>query len=312
MKKVALFMVLVLTLGLVGCGTSSKETSSEDKQEETVKTDPFTGNYIVNADYVKDNLDNKDVILVDARGEEAAAKGTVKGAIAVAWQYLATCEDGKSGDEMWGCILDTKRLSKRLGELGLSKDKEIILFAAAQDGWGDDGRIAWELIAAGYENVKMVDGGYVALEAAGVDTQKGAEKPKATKVTVDKIDETHTINTTELADNYDSYKVVDVRADEEYDGEVLYGEAKGGRLPGAIHIRYTDLFNTDSTLKSNADITAMFEDAGLTKEDQIVTYCTAGIRSGYMQLILEMCGFENTKNYDESYYRWCAVEDVEK
>ena len=30
-----------------------------------------------------------------------------------------------------------------------------------------------------------------------------------------------------------------------------------------------------------------------------------------MQLILEMCGFENSINYDESYYRWCAVEDVE-
>lgn len=56
----------------------------------------------------------------------------------------------------------------------------------------------------------------------------------------------------------------------------------------------------------------MFEDAGITKDDKVVTYCTAGIRSGYMQLILEMCGFKNTQNYDESYYRWCAVEDVEK
>ena len=101
-------------------------------------------------------------------------------------------------------------------------------------------------------------------------------------------------------------------ADEEYDGETLYGEAKGGHLPGAIHIRYTDLFQKSGMLKSNAEITKMFEDAGITKDDKVVTYCTAGIRSGYMQLILEMCGFKNTQNYDESYYRWCAVEDVEK
>lgn len=45
--------------------------------------------------------------------------------------------------------------------------------------------------------------------------------------------------------------------------------------------------------------------------NKIVTYCTAGIRSAYMQLILEMCGFENSMNYDESYYRWCACQDVE-
>lgn len=315
MKKLLMTLVLVLALGLIGCGTDKESAPEESTNETTEKKEDvvrFTGDKIVDAEYVKENLDSKDIVLVDARGEEAAAKGTVKGAVALAWQYLATCEDGKSGDENWGCILDPKRLSERLGEMGLAKDKEIILFAAAQDGWGDDGRIAWELLAAGYENVKMVDGGIVALEAAGVEMQKGAAKPEKVELNIDSIDETYTINTTELAADYADYKVIDVRADEEYDGETLYGEAKGGHLPEAIHIRYTDLFNEDSTLKSNADITAMFEDAGITKDDQIVTYCTAGIRSGYMQLILDMCGFEKAKNYDESYYRWCAVEDVEK
>ena len=119
------------------------------------------------------------------------------------------------------------------------------------------------------------------------------------------------IYTDALAADYANYKIVDVRADEEYEGQVLYGEAKGGHLPGAIHIRYTDLFNEDCTLKTNEEIIAMFEAAGLAKTDNIVTYCTAGIRSAYMQLILEMCGYENTWNYDESYYRWCACQEVE-
>lgn len=158
----------------------------------------------------------------------------------------------------------------------------------------------------------MVDGGFDALKEAGIETAKGGSEPKAVDVKIDSIDTTHVINTDELKANYDDYKVVDVRADEEYDGETLYGEAKGGHLPEAIHIRYTDLFQKSGMLKSNAEITKMFEDAGITKDDKVVTYCTAGIRSGYMQLILEMCGFKNTQNYDESYYRWCAVEDVEK
>lgn len=310
MKKTALFLALVLTVGLVGCSAPKEDAEKEDTSgTEETKTEAFTGEYVVDADYVKDNLDN--IILVDARGDEAAAKETIKGAIPIMWQYLATCEDGASGDENWGCILDTERLSERLSEKGLAKDKEIVLFAASQEGWGDDGRIAWELIAAGYEDVKMVDGGFAALKAAGLETAKGGAEPEAVDVVVDSIDTTHVINTEELKDNYDDYKVVDVRADEEYDGQTLYGEVKGGHLPGAIHIRFTDLFQKDGTLKSNAEITKMFEDAGLSKDDQIVTYCAAGIRSGYMQLILEMCGFENSKNYDESYYRWCAVEEVE-
>ena len=149
------------------------------------------------------------------------------------------------------------------------------------------------------------------MVAAGVPTVKGAAAYTPADVTVTAIDETHMINTDALVADYDSFKVVDVRADEEYDGGTLYGEVKGGHLPGAIHIRFTDLFNEDCTLKSNDEISAMFEEAGIAKTDKIVTYCTAGIRSAYMQLILEMCGFENSMNYDESYYRWCACQDVE-
>lgn len=309
MKKMALFLVLVLVLGLAGCSSNSTEESAGSDAKEETKAEAFSGEYVVDAEYVKENLDN--IILVDARGDEAAAKETIEGAIPIMWQYLATCEDGVSGDENWGCILDTERLSERLSEKGLAMDKEIVLFAAAQDGWGDDGRIGWELIAAGYEDVKMVDGGFAALKEAGLPTAKGGAEPEAADVKIESIDTTHVINTDELKENYDDYKIVDVRADEEYNGETLYGEAKGGHLPGAIHIRYTDLFQDDGTLKSNEEITKLFEDAGLEKDDQIVTYCTAGIRSAYMQLILEMCGYENTKNYDESYYRWCAVEEVE-
>ena len=148
MKRTALFLAGILAISsLSGCGAKNSASDSSE---------PFEGKYVVTADYVKENLD--DIIIVDARGEDEAKKGTVKGAVATTWQYLATCEDGEAGDANWGCILDTKRLSERLGELGLAKDKEIVLFSNAEKGWGEDGRIAWELIAAGYEDVKIVDG----------------------------------------------------------------------------------------------------------------------------------------------------------
>jgi len=303
MKKAALFLAMILTLSLAGCGSGAETTETDESKAA------FTGEYVVSAEYVKENLDN--IIVVDARGEDEAKKGTVKGAIATVWQYLATCEDGAAGDPNWGCILDVERLSERLSGLGLSKDAEIVLFSNAEKGWGEDGRIAWELIAAGYENVKIVDGGIEALKASGIEMVKGAAVPEAVEVTIDAIDETHVINTDELKTIYDECKIVDVREDKEYEGKTLYGEANGGHLPGAIHIKYVDLFNSDSTLKSNEEITKLFEDAGLSKDDHIVTYCTGGIRSAYMQLVMEMCGFENSENYDESFYRWCVNEPLE-
>ena len=313
MKKLfALFLTAALLFSAAACGANTGAGNSSDSSQEDDGTRvPFTGAYVVDAAYVKEHMGEEGVLLVDARGEDAAAKGTVEGAIAVIWQMFADVSSGVSGDPMWGTILPVEQLSEQLSATGISPDKEIILFAAAQNGWGDDGRILWELVAAGFPNVKMVDGGYDALVAAGCPTVKGAAAYPPAEVTITSIDETHVINTDDLVANYDSYTIVDVRADEEWEGQVLYGEAAGGHLPGAIHVRYTDLFNDDCTLKSNDEILALFADAGITPDQAVVTYCTAGIRSAYMQLILEMCGFENTLNYDESYYRWCACQEVE-
>ena len=313
MKKLfALFLTAALLFSAAACGANTGAGNSSDSSQEDDGTRvPFTGAYVVDAAYVKEHMGEEGVLLVDARGEDAAAKGTVEGAIAVIWQMFADVSSGVSGDPMWGTILPVEQLSEQLSATGISPDKEIILFAAAQNGWGDDGRILWELVAAGFPNVKMVDGGYDALVAAGCPTVKGAAAYTPAEVTITSIDETHVINTDDLVANYDSYTIVDVRADEEWEGQVLYGEAAGGHLPGAIHVRYTDLFNDDCTLKSNDEILALFADAGITPDQAVVTYCTAGIRSAYMQLILEMCGFENTLNYDESDYRWCACQEVE-
>ncbi|WP_346917613.1 rhodanese-like domain-containing protein [Clostridium sp.] len=310
----AMSLMLTTTILLVGCGKkeeakSETNPSTGSQVEEKVS---FKGKYIVDVSYVKESLEKKNLLLIDARGEETAKKGTIQGAMAMTWQSIAKVEDSKAGDEMWGTILEQEKLSEKLSNLGIDKDKEIILFAGSQNGWGDDGRILWELVAAGYDNVKMVDGGYDAMVAAGLPFVKEIVTPEKVEVKIEDIDDTHLINTDGLKKEYDNVKVVDVRADEEYKGKTLYGEAKGGHLPGAIHIKYTDLFNEDGTLKSNDDLTKIFETSGLSKDDKIVTYCTAGIRSAYMQLILEMCGFEDSLNYDESYYRWCAVEEVEK
>jgi len=310
----AMSLMLTTTISLVGCGKKEevKPEANSSKGAQVEEKVSFKGKYIVDVSYVKESLEKENLLLIDARGEETAKKGTIQGAMAMAWQSIAKVEDSKAGDEMWGTILEPEELSKKLSNLGIDKDKEIIIFAAAKNGWGDDGRILWELVAAGYDNVKMVDGGYDAMVSAGLPVVKEIATPELADVKIEAIDDTHLINTDALKKEYENVKVVDVRADEEYEGKTLYGEAKGGHLPGAIHIKYTDLFNEEENLKSNDDLTKIFETSGLSKSDKIVTYCTAGIRSAYMQLILEMCGFENSLNYDESYYRWCAVEEVEK
>lgn len=330
-RKKVLVLCLIMVLSVAaGCGKQDtdntvdaaekiegdaqeqQEESEAEKDAEEIPDDGhFHGEYIVTGEYAKDRIGAEDVLFIDARGWQKAVLGTLKGAIATTWQDLCTCQEGQAGDADWGKIPAPDDLEGRLGELGITKDKEIIVFADTLDGWGDDARLVWEFLAAGFEDVKMIDGGYAAAKAAGAETQLFASGSEPGEVTVDSIDNTHVMTTEELQANYDEYTIVDVRKDEEYNGAILYNEAQGGHLPGAIHVRYTDLFQEDGTLKPNSELAEMFESAGVDKEDKVVTYCTGGIRSAYTQLVLEMCGYENTWNYDQSFWRWAVVGEVE-
>jgi len=312
----SLLLICMMLVG--GCGAAENEEVDDNNpvQQESAGNEvtDFEGEYLVTAEYVKEHMKDENVLIVDCRGEKPAKKGTPEGAIALTWQDICTCDKsyGKAGDEGWGKIPEASDLAERLGKYGMTKEKELIMVGETTDGWGDDARVLWELVAAGYENVKIVDGGFTALKDADIPMQKGASDPVAGQVSIDKIDMTHVMETEELSANYDNYVILDVRTKKEFEGATKFGEAKGGHLPGAIFFPYTELFEKDDTLKTNAEIVKMLEEAGVSKDDNVVAYCTGGIRSAYVQLVMEMCGYENTWNYDQSYWRWCVVEEVEK
>lgn len=310
MQRISLITMACMLAALLATGCSTATMEATSASTSAANQTPFTGSLILSADEAVAKQGSDQVIFVDCTGEA----GSIEGVASLTWQDLSTCsaEYGEASDEGWGKIPEAADLAKRLGDFGLDKSKEIVLLGHTTTGWGEDGRIAWTLRAAGYQDVKLVDGGIDAFVAAGAKTQTGGgAAPAPCTVEVDAIDKTHVAETDTLLADLASYKIVDTRAIEEYEGATFYGEKKGGHIPGAVHIGYLDLFKEDGTLKSNDEITAIFENAGIAKTDQVVTYCTGGIRSAYVQMVLEMCGFEHTMNYDQSYWRWCAVGDVE-
>ncbi len=281
-------------------------------KEQLVTEGEFSGDYVISAADLKTKIDAKEtMILVDTRGIGAAAE-TAQNAITINWKDISLSDKQTgnnkraAGDEGFARSLPAADMGQKLGALGLGLNDQIILFSDGHvsGGWGDDGRIAWQLFQCGYTNVKMVNGGLAAMKTAGIPVQKGPSKAAAKAVTVAGLNTDHDITTKDLLDHFADYKIIDVRANAEFDGEVLYGEKSGGHIKGALHIRFTDLFRYNGTLKSADELKAMFKAAGLNETDKVVTYCTGGIRSAYMQLVLQMVGYQNTYNYAESAYRW--------
>lgn len=301
---VTVAMTILVIMSLTGCNKSTKSEKSDGTSE-------FQGEFVISAQEAVGKMGDKDVLFVDAREGKKVAKGTVEGAVAMEWPAI-TVQDGKPGDETWCLVPEPERLQPLLQSYGIEKDKEIIVLGAPDEGWGEDGRVLWELREAGCTDVKVVDGGVAAMKDVGAEFVKGASAPEMSNIEIKELDKSHDITTEELQKNYDDYKIVDVRIPKEYEGAILYEEAQGGHLPGAVNIPYVDMFQKDGTLKSNEEIVKMFENQGIEKDDKVVTYCTGGIRAAYTQLVLEMCGYEHTYNYVQSFWRWAVVGEVEK
>lgn len=281
-------------------------------KKQTVYGEEFKGGLVISAAEVKAKIDRKEsMILVDARNIKATAD-TAKNAITMSWQDIsnsALSDRGKSG---FARTLPAAEVSKKLSALGLGTNDQIILFSDRYHtaGWGEDGRIAWQLIQCGYTNVRIVNGGFPLMKDAGIPTQKGPSKPTAKTVNVASVNTSNEVTTEELLEDYASYKIIDVRTDDEFKGIKVEEGTTAGHMKDAMQVRFTDMFRPDGTLKSNSELVTLFESAGIKKTDKIATCCTSGIRSGYMQLVLQMLGYGNSYNYAESICRWSNTADA--
>ncbi|MBF6599687.1 MAG: sulfurtransferase [Dehalococcoidia bacterium] len=98
--------------------------------------------------------------------------------------------------------------------------------------------------------------------------------------------------------------VLDVRSQEEYDGTNVRA-ARGGHVPGAAHIEWTDATSGANTLKPEAELRALFESQGVTPDRQVIAHCQLGIRAVHTWFVLKhVLGYPDVRNYDGSWQEW--------
>jgi thiosulfate/3-mercaptopyruvate sulfurtransferase len=104
--------------------------------------------------------------------------------------------------------------------------------------------------------------------------------------------------------------VLDVRSQEEYDGQSVRAK-RGGHIPGAVHIEWTDATAGDNLLKPAAQLRAMYGAHGVTPDKQIIAHCQLGIRAVHTWFVLKhVLGYPNVKNYDGSWQEWGNRDDL--
>lgn len=276
----------------------------------------FNFKQLVDAEYLLSNRENDNLVVIDARGgmlEEGALmydKATV-----VDWTDISLL--GEFGGEELGKLLSKENYQQIFSKLGVKEDSEVLVygFTMPDQGFGDEGRILYTFNYAGFDNVKIIDGGFKQVESLGFNKKYNPSEDRidvSDVVRVEGENNSNAIFTDELLTlvGNENVQIIDTRLEVEYNGRVIYGENKAGHIPTAISIPFNSLVDKDGFIKSREELEKYFEDKGLNKNKLQITYCTTGVRASYVAVILTELGYK-VRNYEPSFARYANVAEVE-
>jgi thiosulfate/3-mercaptopyruvate sulfurtransferase len=112
--------------------------------------------------------------------------------------------------------------------------------------------------------------------------------------------------------------LVDVRSPQEFTGELLHmpdypqeGAMRGGHIPGAINIPWSQAVMEDGTFKTKAELRSLYEEQPIISNKNIIAYCRIGERSAHTWFVLtELLGYTGVMNYDGSWTEWGNLVDA--
>ncbi len=256
------------------------------------------GELLVAGEFLETIMEEPGVVIIDARssGYETAH---IPGAVSVQWgEYV---DENKR-------LLSASAIAAKLGAAGLTRDATFVVYDDTLASWGAAGRIFWMLEYLGCTDVHILNGGWDLWVLEERQTESTPNTlPPATFIPSLREQVLSTADSISSRLGNSDFAVIDSRTDEEYNGWQLYGEARGGHITGAVQIPYKWFYASDNgTVLGYEDLLALFTSRGITSDQEVTSYCTAGIRSGFVYFALRLLGYQNCSNYANSMFEWAA------
>jgi len=258
---------------------------------------------LVSPDWLRKNLANPKVIIVDIRKGKEYNQGHIPNAVNVFYNYWAV-----SKDDLGNEIPSDDDLRESVGALGIGKDSTVVVVGKAEAlvDRVNMTRVTWTLKYAGVRNVSILNGGYDRWIA---EKKKISTTPKRGK----KVVYDAPFNKGIYADkayvraSLGKATIVDAREEASFKGEKkLDFVAKPGHVKGAVNLPSIQIFTEKGTFKTPNELAAMATPVvGSDKDKEIIVYCDSGrVASAWWFVLHEVLGYKNVKVYDGSAQDW--------
>ncbi len=296
-----LFVLGAAILAFSGACSDSVEqdTALEDRGYASIKR-------LVTTDWVAENLDTENVVVIDVSKQEQYDEGHIPGALSYPTSELQVERDGVKG-----LLPDESDIEAYLSGLGVSPDDTIIIYDHIKSLWGS--RLLWTLLVYGHDDVRLMDGAYGLWVKEGRSVTTDVPSPKSSNYEFSgKANKSLIVGIDQVLDNIgdDDSLVVDTRSADEYAGRDVRA-ARGGHIPESVHLEWTQNVDEDGRFLSADKLKELYLGSDITGDLAIYTLCQTAVRATHSWFVLaELLGYDDVAVYDGSWTEWGNIEDT--
>lgn len=266
---------------------------------------------LVTADWLIENLDDPDVIVLDASPTSNIANIEIKHPdvqIVGARHFNLKDHFSDKDSDLPNMMPSADAFTKASKTIGINANSKIVIY----DNLGvySSPRAWWMLKVMGHETVAVLDGGLEAWIASGGETEIRSNRTYPQGDFVACLDVTAIKNSTQLLQNLTSkdFAVVDARSEGRFKAEIPEPRAtsRSGCIPGSHNLPYQDLFQDGKFLPKQA-LKARFNQMNLG-EGPLVFSCGSGLTACIVLLGATLVLDNELAIYDGSWSEWGDVD----